>query len=54
MPDPWMPFQLASMASDWRESDMPMQQFPNIVRWLDGLMRIPAWADPWPRAGSAA
>ncbi len=24
------------------------RSFPNIVRWLDGLMRIPAWADPWP------
>lgn len=41
-------FQLASMATDWRESEMPLQAFPNIVRWLDGLVRIPAWADPWP------
>ncbi len=41
-------FQLASMASDWRESEMPFQSFPNIVRWIDGLMQIPAWADPWP------
>ena len=21
---------------------------PNIVRWLGGLARLPAWADPWP------
>lgn len=41
-------FQLASMASYWRESAMPFEAFPNIVRWLDGLNRIPAWADPWP------
>jgi glutathione S-transferase len=41
-------FQLASMATYWRESEMPLQAFPNIVRWLDGLLRIPAWADPWP------
>ena len=41
-------FQLASMATDWRESEMPLDSFPGIVRWLDGLMRIPAWADPWP------
>jgi glutathione S-transferase len=41
-------FQLASMATDWRESEMPFESFPNIVRWLDGLMRIPAWSDPWP------
>jgi glutathione S-transferase len=47
-------FQLASMASYWRESEMPLQAFPDIVRWLDGLMRIPAWADPWPDAAAAA
>jgi glutathione S-transferase len=41
-------FQLASMATDWRESEAPLQAFPNVVRWLDGLMRLPAWADPWP------
>jgi glutathione S-transferase len=48
-------FQLASMATYWRESNMPLESVPNIVRWLDGLMRIPAWADPWPpRRQSAA
>jgi glutathione S-transferase len=41
-------FQLASMATYWRESAMPMKTFPNIVRWIDGLKRLPAWADPWP------
>lgn len=41
-------FHLASMATYWRESGMPLDGFPNIVAWLDGLMRIPAWADPWP------
>jgi glutathione S-transferase len=41
-------FQLASMATYWRESEMPMEAFPNIVRWIDDLMLIPAWADPWP------
>jgi glutathione S-transferase len=44
-------FQLASMATYWRESEMPMETFPNIVRWIDGLMRIPAWAEPWPDEG---
>jgi glutathione S-transferase len=47
-------FQLGSMASYWRESEMPLQAFPSIVRWIDGLMRIPAWADPWPNARAAA
>jgi glutathione S-transferase len=41
-------FQLASMATDWRESEMPFESFPNIVRWIDNLMNIPAWSDPWP------
>jgi len=42
-------FQLASMARYWREAEMPLREFPNIARWLDRLMRLPAWADPWPR-----
>ena len=41
-------FQMASMATDWRDSEMPLTEFPNIVGWLDGLMRVPAWAHPWP------
>ncbi len=47
-------FQLASMATDWREAEMPLEAFPNIVRWIDGLKRIPAWADPWPTGERAA
>ena len=41
-------FQLASMANYWRESDMPFEAHPNIVRWINDLKRIPAWAHPWP------
>jgi glutathione S-transferase len=41
-------FQLASMATDWREAEMPLGDFPNITRWLDRLMEMPAWANPWP------
>ena len=47
-------FQLASMAAYWREAEMPFEAFPNIVRWLDRLERLPAWADPWPAGKSAA
>jgi glutathione S-transferase len=47
-------FQLASMATDWRESQMPFESFPNIVRWLDGLKRIPAWSNPWPAKAKVA
>lgn len=41
-------FQLASMARYWRESEMPMAEFKNIVRWLDALDKIPEWKNPWP------
>jgi len=41
-------FQLASMASYWREAEMPLEPFPNVVSWIDRLMHTPAWADPWP------
>jgi glutathione S-transferase len=41
-------FQLAAMATDWRRAEMPLEPFPHIARWLDGLMQLPAWADPWP------
>jgi glutathione S-transferase len=41
-------FQLASMATYWKESEMPLEGFPNITAWIDRLLRIPAWADPWP------
>ncbi|MGD0190528.1 MAG: glutathione S-transferase family protein [Rhizomicrobium sp.] len=41
-------FQLASMATYWQESEMPLEGFRNITAWIDRLLRIPAWADPWP------
>ena len=41
-------FQLASMAAHWKEAEMPLQDYPNVARWLDGLEKIPAWANPWP------
>lgn len=41
-------FQLASMATDWRAAEMPLGGFPNVVKWIDRLGEIPAWADPWP------
>jgi len=41
-------FQLASMACEWRHAEMPFADYPHIARWLDGLMDIPGWADPWP------
>src|SRR6202789_637048 len=43
-------FQLASMATYWQESDMPLQAFPNIVRWIDGLVALPPWGEALPGA----
>ncbi|MFC5437195.1 glutathione S-transferase family protein [Rhodanobacter umsongensis] len=41
-------FQLASMACEWRRAEMPFADYPHVARWLDRLMEIPGWADPWP------
>ncbi len=41
-------FHLASMTTYWRESEMPLEDFPHIVHWINRLMLIPAWSDPWP------
>src|SRR5262245_52612534 len=41
-------FQLASMATDWWEADMPLADFHNITAWIDRLKQTPAWANPWP------
>jgi glutathione S-transferase len=35
-------FQLASMATYWRQSEMPLGTFSNVIGWLDRLMCIPA------------
>ena len=43
-------FQLASMATHWRDAAMPFADMANIVRWLDGMDRLPAWREPWPKA----
>jgi glutathione S-transferase len=42
-------FQLASMSTYWRQAEMPLDAFPHVVRWLDDLDKLPAWAHPWPR-----
>ncbi|MCY0991600.1 glutathione S-transferase family protein [Nannocystis sp. ILAH1] len=47
-------FHLASMATDWRESEMPLADFAHVVRWLERLRQLPAWADPWPQQRAAA
>lgn len=46
-------FQLASMAAYHYADGDELSSYPNLVRWLEGLDRIPAWADPWPKADVA-
>ena len=41
-------FQLASMATHWREAEIPMRGFPQILAWVQRLQQLPAWRDPWP------
>lgn len=47
-------FSLASMACYWREAEMPLQDFPHLVKWLDRLDQLPAWRAPWPPSQFAA
>jgi len=46
-------FSLASMARYWREAAIPLEDFPNIMRWLNNLEKLPAWANPWPEEEAA-
>jgi glutathione S-transferase len=41
------------MACEWRHAEMPFADFPNVARWLEGLMQFPGWADPWPATANA-
>lgn len=43
-------FALASMVRYWREAELPLQDFPHLVGWLDRLDELPAWKDPWPES----
>ena len=42
---------LAAILPDAAESRLPLEEFPQIRRWHDGLMQIPQWADPFPASG---
>lgn len=47
-------FGVASVLPTAAEAGLPLQDFPEIRRWHDGLMKIPAWRDPWPEVRKAA
>jgi glutathione S-transferase len=33
---------------DWKAHGMPLDDYGNVRRWLDGLMEIEAFESPWP------
>ena len=46
-------FALASTLPDAEAARMPLREFDEIRRWHDGLMRLPAWSDPFPARQAA-
>lgn len=36
------------------DANIPLDEFPNIVRWHDRLSELPAWRDPFPKIAIAA
>jgi glutathione S-transferase len=37
-----------AMLPNWEELEIPLDAYPNIRRWHESLMHIPAVRDPWP------
>lgn len=42
-------FAVASMLPYAKEAELPLDPFPEIRRWHESLMALPAWRDPFPR-----
>lgn len=47
-------FGVASFLPMAADADLPLSEYPQIRRWHDALMKIPAWRDPWPHLNKAA
>lgn len=47
-------FGVASFLPTAKQAKLPLAEFPEIERWHDGLMEIPAWQNPWPQRNTAA
>lgn len=47
-------FAIASFLPTAAEAGISLDAFPNIQRWHDNLMLIPAWREPWPAVRAAA
>jgi glutathione S-transferase len=38
-----------ALLPDWKAQAMPLDDYANIRRWLDGLLELDAFNSPWPR-----
>ncbi len=47
-------FAVASFLPTAAEAKLPLADYPEIRRWHDGMLQLPAWRDPWPAARKAA
>ena len=45
-------FGAASVLPTAREAQLPLDEFPEITRWHDQLMALPAWKAPFPASGA--
>ena len=43
-------FAVASMLPYAKQAQLPLEPYPEIRRWHEGLMALPAWRDPYPEA----
>jgi glutathione S-transferase len=43
-------FAVASVLPWAKEAELPLEPFPEIRRWHEGMMALPAWRDPFPQA----
>jgi len=41
-------FAVASILPTADLAELPIDEFPEVVRWHNGLMRLPAWQEPFP------
>jgi len=42
-------FCLGAMLPQWQELAIPLEPYPNVQRWLDRLLAIEAFREPWPK-----
>ena len=42
-------FALAAFLPHAKDAGIPLSEFPNVERWHNKMMELPAWADPFPR-----